>query len=247
MRSTQEWSVLDLRTLCNLFRQARHVDLSQPLKEYMPTISVHGKYYHELWNSPTFGDRSLSYQLNIHEHYATHMDAPAHFLTNGKSEAAITVDQIPANRLIGRGVRLDCRELNAGEVVSRNFIESWEADHGTLEPADIVLFNFGWPKYWAPLPEGKAYCQNWPGVGRDAAEYLIDRQLSALGVDTLSPDTPEQLRKESIHPLLLERQILIIENLCHLEELPDFFFFCALPLPIYKGSGSPLRAVALIL
>jgi len=33
--------------------------------------------------------------------------------------------------------------------------------------------------------------------------------------------------------------------LCHLEELPDFFLFVALPLKIRAGSGSPIRAVAL--
>jgi kynurenine formamidase len=39
---------------------------------------------------------------------------------------------------------------------------------------------------------------------------------------------------------------LIIENLCNLEQLPDFFLFLALPLKIRGGSGSPLRAVALV-
>jgi kynurenine formamidase len=82
-------------------------------------------------------------------------------------------------------------------------------------------------------------------VGRDAAEYLIEKSVAALGVDTLSPDPPAALAKDPIHPLVLEKGVLIIENLANLEQLPDFFLFVALPLKIRQGSGSPIRAVAL--
>jgi len=48
-----------------------------------------------------------------------------------------------------------------------------------------------------------------------------------------------------IHPVVLEKHLLIIENLTKLGELPDFFVFLALPLKIRAGTGSPVRAVAL--
>ena len=80
----------------------------------------------------------------------------------------------------------------------------------------------------------------------DAAEYLLSKQIAGIGVDTLSPDPPEALRTQPIHPVVLEKQVLIIENLCNLDQLPDFFLFLALPLKIRGGSGSPLRAVALV-
>ena len=73
-----------------------------------------------------------------------------------------------------------------------------------------------------------------------------DSTQAALGVDTLSPDPPEALRTRPIHPVVLEKQVLIIENLCNLDQLPDFFLFLALPLKIREGSGSPIRAVALV-
>jgi kynurenine formamidase len=80
----------------------------------------------------------------------------------------------------------------------------------------------------------------------DAAQYLISKQVAVIGVDTLSPDPPEALRTRPIHPAVLEKQVLIIENLCNLDQLPDFFLFLALPLKIREGSGSPIRAVALV-
>src|SRR2546430_16380471 len=46
---------------------------------------------------------------------------------------------------------------------------------------------------------------------------------------------------------VLEKQVLIIENLCNLEQLPDFFLFLALPLKIRGGSRPPRRALALVL
>ena len=62
----------------------------------------------------------------------------------------------------------------------------------------------------------------------------------------LPPDPPAALASNPIHPMVLEKQVLIIENLTRLDELPDFFLFMALPLKIRQGSGSPIRAIALI-
>jgi kynurenine formamidase len=109
-----------------------------------------------------------------------------------------------------------------------------------------VLFDFGWSARWAPRPNDQPYVEDWPGVGMDVAEYLLSKKVAALGVDTLSPDPPMALSTKPIHPVVLEKQMLIIENLCNLDQLPDFFVFLALPLKIREGSGSPVRAVALV-
>ena len=93
-----------------------------------------------------------------------------------------------------------------------------------------MLFDFGWAAHWGLRPHNQRYLADWPGVGMDAAEYLVERSVAALGVDTLSPDPPEALRTKPIHPVVLEKQVLIIENLCNLGQLPDFFLFLALPL-----------------
>jgi arylformamidase len=79
----------------------------------------------------------------------------------------------------------------------------------------------------------------------DTAEYLVERSVAALGVDTLSPDPPEAFRNQPVHPVVLDQHVLIIENLRNLELLPHYFLFLALPLRIRSGSGSPVRAVAL--
>jgi kynurenine formamidase len=227
-------------------RNARVIDLSQTLEEHLPHFPTHAKFFHNLWGSYWHGGRSLSYQLVMHEHNGTHVDAPAHFVSDAQPEAHVTIERVPVARLLGRGVHVNCQGMKAGEYVSRDQIAAWESEHGVLEAGDIVLFDFGWSVKWGLRPNDQRYVEDWPGVSMNAAEYLLSKQLAAIGVDTLSPDPPEALRTQPIHPVVLEKQVLIIENLCNLDQLPDFFLFLALPLKIRAGSGSPIRAVALV-
>ncbi len=238
--------MIDLLLWRKMLKEARVVDLSQTLEEHAPNYPTHSKFYHNLWNSYWHGERALSYQITMNEHSGTHVDAPAHFISDANPEAHVTVDRVPAANLIGRGARLDCRNYHAGENVPPDFIEKWEKEHGAIEAGDIVLFNFGWSSRWALRPQHESYVTDWPGITMKAAEYLLEKRIAALGVDSLSPDSPAALRASPIHPMVLEKQVLLIENLCNLDQLPDFFIFLALPLKIRDGSGSPVRAVALV-
>lgn len=227
-------------------RKLRVVDLSQTLEEHMPHFPTHAMFFHNLWSSYDRGGRSLHYMLVMHEHNGTHVDAPIHFLKNAPPDAHVTIEKVPLNKLLGRGVRLECHGLKAGESITKNRLVDWEDQHGPIHTGDIVLFDFGWSANWKLRPNNQHYVENWPGVGMDAAEYLLAKSVAAIGVDTLSPDNPEALRSRPVHPVILEKQVLIIENLCNLDQLPDFFIFMAFPLKIREGSGSPVRAVALV-
>ena len=238
--------MLDLATLTGALGSARLIDLSQTLEEHTPHFPTHSKFFHNLWGSYWHGNRALTYQITMNEHNGTHVDAPAHFISDAKPHAHVTIENVPLSRLIGRGARLDCRGMKEGDYVSKSFIADWEAKHGALAAGDIVTFNFGWAAHWALRPHEQRYLNDWPGVSMEAAEYLIEKSVAAIGVDTLSPDPPAALAAKPIHPVVLEKQVLIIENLTNLEQLPDFFLFLALPLKIRGGSGSPIRAVAVV-
>jgi kynurenine formamidase len=238
--------VSDVPALLSKLRDLRVIDLSQTLEEHMPHFPTHAMFFHNLWSSYERGGRSLHYLLAMHEHNGTHVDAPIHFLKNAPPDAHVTIERVPLTQLMGRGVRVDCRDTKAGEYVSKSQLQEWEASQGPIQARDIVLFHFGWAANWGLRPHDQRYVENWPGIGMDAAEYLLSKPVAALGVDTLSPDPPEALRTRPIHPVVLEKQVLIIENLCNLDQLPDFFLFLAFPLKIREGSGSPIRAVALV-
>lgn len=238
---------MDFSTLLSSLRQARVVDLSQTLEEHIPNFPTHSRFFHDMWGSYWHGDRALTYQLVMNEHNGTHVDAPAHFVRDPKPGEPNTIEQIAPDRLIARGVRVDCRGFKEGDYIPASHIRDWEATHGSIEAGDIVLLNFGWSEHWGLRPDNQRYLKDWPGVSMEAAEYLVAKSVAAIGVDTLSPDPPTALEKGTyIHRRVLENQVLIVENLTRLEELPDFFVFMALPLKIRKGSGSPVRAIALV-
>jgi len=86
---------------------------------------------------------------------------------------------------------------------------------------------------------------SYPGLTREAAEYFVEKKVSAVGVDSPNPDHPDAL-DFPVHNTLLPRGILIIENLANLGSIKrPTFRFVGLPLKIRNGTGSPIRAVAL--
>jgi kynurenine formamidase len=50
----------------------------------------------------------------------------------------------------------------------------------------------------------------------------------------------------TVHQTLLRGEVVIVECLAHLDELPPEVTFIALPLKLEAGDGSPVRAIALI-
>jgi len=144
------------------------VDLTHPLEEDMPVYPAHSRYFHTLWDSPRTGSLSLAYQLVINEHCGTHMDATAHFLDAKHPNHRFMAETDPL-QCFGRALTLD---FAFDELVSAEHIQSWEARHRPIQEGDIVLFRFGWDRYWAPRSVSRAYTDAWPGIGADAAAYL---------------------------------------------------------------------------
>jgi kynurenine formamidase len=96
---------------------------------------------------------------------------------------------------------------------------------------------------------GDAYLERQPGVGLEAAIWLADRGIVALGADTAGTEPlPLVDVTRTVHAaLLVERGIYLIENLW-LEELAarecyESLFVC-LPLRLRGATASWVRPVA---
>jgi kynurenine formamidase len=78
----------------------------------------------------------------------------------------------------------------------------------------------------------------------ETSSWLTSFPLKAIGFDTISPD-PVTSTDLPNHNILLEKEVLIIENLTNLDQLIDhtFDFYC-IPLPIGQADGAPVRAFA---
>ena len=216
------------------------IDLSHTLEEDIPAYPTHARFGRTLYESYEYGDDALHYGLTTSEHTGTHMDAPLHFIPEGPA-----VDEIPLDRLAGRAATIEATDLGADDLLSVGRIEAWEENNGPIEAKDRVLIRYGWDRRWTTGPEGRRFLEDWPGLSGEAAEYLVGKGVSLVGCDTLAVDATISTENPA-HYALLGSEVYIIENLNNLDLLPPFCRFLALPLKIRGGSGSPVRAIALV-
>lgn len=206
------------------------IDLTHTITESMPVYP--GTEPPSLTLANTYEkDHFRETLLTMFSHTGTHMDAPAHIVP-GKT----TLDAFPAAQFAGRALVIDCRHMEAGERVPLSAILKYGVK---AEEADFLLFNFGWDRYWGK-PE---YFGDYPCLGPEAVQYLMDHHKKGVGMDTISIDPMASL---VTHRKLFENnEIVVIENLTHLDELgSDLFWFFALPLKYENADGSPIRAIA---
>ena len=80
----------------------------------------------------------------------------------------------------------------------------------------------------------------------EAAEWLAVIGVVNIGVDAPAIDHPKDL-DFSGHLVCGKYDISNTENLCNLDKVANKrFIYIGLPLKIRDGSGSPIRAVALV-
>ncbi|XP_067684870.1 isatin hydrolase-like [Haliotis asinina] len=185
------------------------------------------------------------------EHSGTHMDAPRHFCPDGKR-----MHELDMNRLSGPGVVIDVRkqsEANRDFQATEQTFRDWEEEHGTIPDGAIVLFNFGWDKFW---PDRKLIFNtddvmnpstfHYPGVSLNATKWLTsNRKVHAVGGDTPSPDYGQSSLFETHVMLLCDHGIIILENVANLNSMPATgtkVYIGALKLE--NGSGTPVRLFA---
>lgn len=219
------------------------IDLSHTLEEGIPAWPTHARFSSTLYESQDLGDVATHHGLTISEHTGTHMDAPLHFVPEGPAHYG--TDGIPLERLAGRAATMEATDLGPDGLLSVDRIRAWEREHGPIERGDRVLVRYGWDDRWMTGLEGRRFLEDWPGLSGEAAEYLVEKGTALVGCDTLAVDAAGS-QENPAHHALLGNEVYVVENLKNLGLLPPFSFFMAFPLKIKGGSGSPVRAVALV-
>jgi kynurenine formamidase len=157
--------------------------------------------------------------------------------------------------------------MKAGEVVTAKHIEEMLKAEGLgqrgILPGDVVFIYTGWGDYWRDPDTEKLYYSKAPGLSYDAARYLGERRIVAIGLDTPFIDpvpegmlegkgapaagTPAGLPFAVHHHLISQMGIHHIEN-AKLDELArdGVWTSCAMVLPLLDrgAAGSPVRPVA---
>lgn len=192
-----------------------------------------------------------AYRFCAPEHGGTHVDAPRHF-----SEKGYTVAQIPVSDLMGKAVVIHVEHKvknNRDYTISVEDIKAFEQQHGPLTNQNIVLFYTGWGQYWhnkllylGTNKFGDVKNLHFPGLSKEAAQYLVSKKVKGIGLDTPSLD-PGVSQDFQAHQIILGANLYGIENIARLELLPPTgATLIVAPMKIERGSGAPTRVFALI-
>jgi arylformamidase len=207
------------------------LDLTMPFSERTIPVPGHPRpNFEPLTTLEEDGVRNTVMTASIHT--GTHIDAPSHFIPNGA-----TIDEIPIGRFHRPGVCLDLRAMaQPGEAITLEHLDRAGFDPSKVRDT-IVMLATGWTdRAWE---SEKLYELN-PYLAQDAAEALAEAAPSALGLDFAVDDT----RPWPNHTILLGEEVLLIENLMRLPELPrDGFDVMAFPLMLVGENGGPTRVV----
>lgn len=220
--------------------QARIVDLSYTLEERMPAWPTQARYGSTVYESYEFGDPAVHSAIYMSEHTGTHIDAPKHFIPGG-----CPVDELDPRTVMGRGVMIPAEHTGSRELLSLEKIHEFEQKNGAVRPGDIIMIHFGWDEKYALQPGCSEFLKDWPGLSEEAAHYFVEKQVSAVGCDTLALDA-FGVEVNICHHILLGKGIPIIENLRNLPKLPAHSYVIGLPNKFKGGSGSPIRMVAFV-
>jgi kynurenine formamidase len=215
-----------------------------------------------------FEDRQLPYAhqgISLDEHTGTHFDAPAHFVPPSGSDfytgpgRHVTTDQIPLERFVGQARVIDARAAVGtarGESawIDPAYVERSVAEHGPLHPGEIVLVYTGWSDTrYLPGDDGSRFVRGplagdseaWPALSAETIILCAEAGITAIGIDT--PTLGAIQDSFSPHLAALERDVVVIEELINLGQLPPTgALFLFLPLKIVGGTGAPGRAIAII-
>ena len=207
------------------------LDLSHPIAPGMPVYP--GTDPPKFQNSTSIAlDGFAEKRISMFTHTGTHMDAPAHIIPGAK-----TLDQFPVDHFYGPGLAINV----TGDAQGIS-IEKLRRYDEKIRHAEFLLLCTGWSEKWG---SGK-YFEDFPVLTGEAADWLTTFELKGIAIDAISIDPVGSMDLPN-HRIVLAHEIVIIENLRGIEQLPgkEFVFSC-LPLRLVDADGSPVRATAIL-
>jgi len=206
------------------------IDVTVPLKEGMAIWPGDVTIKIERRRSMERGDAANNSAISLGVHTGTHMDAPKHFIKDGKS-----IDKLPLETSVG-----PARVIEIKDKIS---IKPEELKQHNIKKGERILFKtVNSPRCW----QTDAFVNDFVFVTRDAAQFLVDAGVILVGVDYLSvgsPMDPDKAMRPDTHQILLGAGLYLIEGLnLTAVKAGDYNLVC-LPLKLMDAEGSPVRAI----
>lgn len=237
------------------------VDLTQPLTEGTPVIKLPEQFeqtpglkMHEISRYDERGPAWAWHWLELGEHVGTHLDAPIHWITG---RDGLDVSRIPPQHLVAPAVVIDKSAESAANpdyVLSVEEIRSFESKHGPLPDGGWLLLRTGWDTRAHDedlfLNAGSGGPRS-PGFDTECARWLSEESpLVGVGVETVGIDAGAAGGFDPpfpVHYYLLGAGKYGLTQLANLASLPPTgALLVVAPLKLAGGTGSPVRAFALV-
>lgn len=223
------------------------IDLSQEIFQGMSVFPMHQPTFimtnmtHDE-NMEKTGSKTLGFSarnLLISEHGGTHCDAVWEYKPSGE-----TIENMPLEYFFGSAICIDLSHIKPNRYIEvRDIKEAVIKSGEEITKDDIVLMYTG--HYDRNFATDK-WQTEYSGLSYDAAKYLAECGVVNIGVDAPAIDHPDDLNFSG-HLVCGEYDITNTENLCNLDKVVNSrFLYFGLPLKIRAGSGSPIRAIAIV-
>jgi arylformamidase len=215
------------------------VDLSLLFHAGMQTYhrSYHPKFKRLKSATHRSNKREVS-SIQIGSHLGTHVDAPRHFIKNGK-----TIDQFSVDHFCGEAIIVNLVKKKKKTLISIHDVEKQIKNFN----GKIIIFRFDWTdKYYGKLN----FYYDHPYLSASLCKWLVKKKIKLVGLDTPQPDNPEnsftKYKDGENHKILLRNDVLIIEYLTNLKKIKKKqFYLIAAPLNIQYCDGSPARCIGI--
>ena len=172
----------------------RVYDLSVPFQRDMPSYYFYKNYFQPpmftVFSQPDgtlLGEGTAELyvtHVSFLSHTGTHVDAPKHARPDGHF-----LHEIPADRWLGEGPVLSIAKGEMEDITAAD-MEAFDAD---VQPGDFVIINTGWHHFWtgpgADREGAIRYMERAPGLCGESAQWLVDRGVATVLVDTPALDS----------------------------------------------------------
>tara|TARA_Y100000310_G_scaffold345863_1_gene471789 strand:+ start:52362 stop:52970 length:609 start_codon:yes stop_codon:yes gene_type:complete len=199
------------------------IDISWPLTEDM-TRYKERKLFHTRFFRVFSKDNARQSLAAMDSHAGTHIDAPAHYVKNGK-----TIDKVKLEIFNGRCRVLDLSKLN---VIGKDNLVKFKIKAGER----ILLKTKN-----SDLKANAKFNYDFVYLDASGGEYLASKKVKCVGIDYLGIERNQ--KGHETHGALLGNEIPIIEGLRLKGVKPGKYELVCLPLSYVGMEAAPCRAV----
>ncbi len=203
-------------------------DISVPISKDLPIWPGDPKAVVERVNRIEDGANANVSRMNMGCHTGTHVDAPFHFLMEGK-----TIETLPLDSLVGPAqVVLIPDDIS---VITDEIIGICGIKPGT----ERVLFKTYNSTFWKKYKS--QFRTEFAGIDESGAKALVDRDVKLIGIDYLSVSPFKKSRPT--HEVFLKASVVLLEGLDLSDvDAGDYDLVC-LPVKLNGADGAPARAI----